>query len=359
MYEDLQDFSTSQTLFLSLFNYLYTNFCFLDNILYIVNNIATYRSRPAAIPCAQENNIWRIVMNIVIALLAAIVVVNGLYAFRLTMDLVKKRKEISEEKGNPIFLAIWGCGIFFLSTFGISDFALSTVMYRGRKLLDDQKLPGTLNTQSAIPVAVMALAYVSAVSVDPVTLILCIAAQMAGAYLGPRFVVKLPARFIRLFMGTGLLIAAVFILANKFNLIASGGEATSLSGAKLILAMVLLFVYGALNNVGIGSYAPTMATIYALGLNPAVAFPIMMGACTFSVPMGAMEFVRLGSYGRKITLFSSVFGIIGVLIAVFIVKSLNLAALQWVVAAVIVYAGVSMLWGDLKARKKIAVKGAE
>ncbi len=53
------------------------------------------------------------------------------------------------------------------------------------------------------------------------------------------------------------------------------------------------------------------------------------------VPVGGMEFVRLGQYARKITLFSSIFGILGVLAAVFIVKSLDTSMLQWVVAAVI------------------------
>ncbi len=335
--------------------------CFIDKQLFVIltifcllairfiYDVDIFRHLPVH---TVKSNFWSERMNIVIVLLAAILVVNGLYAFRLARDLVKHRKETAEEPGNPILLALWGAAIFFLSTFGISDFALSTVMYRSRKLVDDKNLPGTLNTQCAIPVAVMALAYISAVSVDPLTLILCIVAQMAGAYLGPRLVVKLSVKFIRMFMGIGLLVATAFILANKFNLIASGGIATSLSGGKLIAAIVLLFIYGALNNVGIGSYAPTMATIYALGLNPAVAFPIMMGACTFSVPMGAMEFVRLGSYGRKITFFSSLFGIIGVLIAVFIVKSLNLGALQWIVAAVIFYAGITMLWEELFSKKQ-------
>ena len=76
---------------------------------------------------------------------------------------------------------------------------------------------------------------------------------------------------------------------------------------------------------------------------PRIAFPVMMGACTFSVPVGGMEFVRLGQYGRKITLFSSVFGILGVLAAVFIVKSLDTSMLQWVVAAVILIAGLDLL----------------
>ncbi|WZU00935.1 hypothetical protein MGH68_15810 [Erysipelothrix sp. D19-032] len=57
------------------------------------------------------------------------------------------------------------------------------------------------------------------------------------------------------------------------------------------------------NNIGIGSYALTSATVYALGMSPLVAFPIMMGACTFSVPIGSMQFIKLDSYSRKITLF--------------------------------------------------------
>ena len=69
----------------------------------------------------------------------------------------------------------------------------------------------------------------------------------------------------------------------------------------------------------------------------------MMGACTFSVPLGAMEFVRLGAYGRKITFFVGLCGVVGVLAAVFVVKSLNLSMLQWVVAAVVLYSAVTLL----------------
>lgn len=235
-----------------------------------------------------------------------------------------------------------------LSTFGIPDFALSTIFYRLKKWCSDENLPGTLNTECAIPVAVMALCYISAIEVDRMTLLLLIVSQMVGSYFGPRLVVKLPVRGIRLFVGFGLMAAAFFIIAGKFGILPSGGSATRLTGGKLALGMALMTIYGALNNAGIGSYAPTMATIYALGLNPAVTFPVMMGACTFSVPIGAMEFVRLGHYSRKITLFTSIFGIVGVLVAVFIVKSLDTAMLLWIVAAVIFVASVQLLYTTLK-----------
>lgn len=156
---------------------------------------------------------------------------------------------------------------------------------------------------------------------------------------------------IKKFIITGLLVAAALLLLDKFGFMPSGGQEVGLHGWKLALLTVLSLIFGALNNVGIGSYALTMATAYALGLNPGVAFPIMMGACTFSVPVGSMQFVKFDRYSRKITLLTSTVGLIGVLIAVYIVKSLNVSMLQWVVVAVIVYAAVSMMMELAKGKR--------
>ncbi len=74
----------------------------------------------------------------------------------------------------------------------------------------------------------------------------------------------------------------------------------------------------------------------------------MMGACTFSVPVGSMQFVKLDSYSRKITLFASTAGVVGVLIAAFVVKSMDVSTLQWLVAAVIIYSAITMLISTFK-----------
>ncbi len=281
-------------------------------------------------------------------ILLLIVVVNGIFAIQFIRDLLKNKAAALKESGHSLFLAGWSVLVFFLSTFGVSDFALSTIVYRAKKLIPDKKLPGTLNTQCVVPVAVMALAYIAVISVDTLTLVLCIIAQVSGAYIGPGIVVRLPVKVIRKFIGTGLVIAALFITAGKVGILPAGGAATGLTGSNLMVAIIALFIFGALNNIGIGSYAPTMATIYALGLSPAVAFPIMMGACTFSVPIGSMQFIRFGQYGRKITFYTSTFGIIGVLVAVYVVKRLNVSLLQWVIAVVVLYAGLDILIRELR-----------
>ena len=284
-------------------------------------------------------------------LLSLIVIVNGYFLFVFVKDLISHKEAFKEEKGNMKALPFTSFIMFFLSTFGISDFAIGTVLYPKLGWTSMKKLPGTLNTQCVIPVAVMALSYISSVEVGIKTLAVCIIAQVIGAYVGPKFVVKLPEDTIKKFVGFGLIVAAFLIFAGQMEWIPSNGVSKELYGGKLILAAVLLFTYGALNNIGIGSFALTMVTVYLLGMDPIAAFPIMMGACTFSVPTGSVQFVKLDQYSRKITLFTSTFGVLGVLVAVFLVKSLDTYLLKWLVIFVLIYSSYTML---VEQKKKMA-----
>ena len=290
-------------------------------------------------------------INIVQVILILVVLVNGLFAIRFVLDVLQHKEELKEEPGNPVAMAIVSFFMFFLSTFGISDFAIGSSLYTKAKWVSDKKLPGTLNTECVIPVAVMALAYISSIEVGLLTLVTAIVCQVVGAYVSPRYVTKLPANQIKRFVAAGLFIAAGLILAGKFGIYPSGGELSSLEGGSLILFALLCMLFGALNNIGIGSYALTMATVYAMGLNPSIAFPIMMGACTFSVPIGSMQFIKLDSYSRKITLFTSTFGVLGVLVAAFVVKSLDVSALLWVVVVVVLYSAITMLKSSFNKEK--------
>ncbi|MHC9533495.1 sulfite exporter TauE/SafE family protein [Dellaglioa sp. BT-FLS60] len=282
-------------------------------------------------------------------LIAAIISVNFTFIYFFVRDLIKHKSDVMKEPASSIWTPITQIVIFFFSTFGISDFAISTAIFPKANWVSMKKLPGTLNAQDVIPIFVMSLAYITSISVGIKTLLVCIICQVMGAYIGPRFVVKLPERTIRSFVIVGLLVATMLIIAGKVGLITANGTATELFGWKLVVTGFLLFVYGALNNIGIGSFSLTMATVYAMGMDPIAAFPIMMGGCAFSLPIGSMQFIKLDQYSRKITLFS-VFGIIGVLIAVFLVKSINTSVIQWIVIVVLLYSAFSLYLGNKKTK---------
>jgi uncharacterized membrane protein YfcA len=231
----------------------------------------------------------------------------------------------------------------FFDTLGIGSFASTTAALKLRGLVADEKIPGTLNVGHTLPTIAQAFIFIAIVSVDLKTLVLLIGAAVLGSWLGAGFVADAPRRKIQIGMGAALLVAAALFLMQIFDKAPHGGEALGLSGWKLGAALAGNFVLGALMEVGVGLYAPCMILVSLLGMNPQSAFPIMMGSCAFLMPVGSMRFIRSECYSLRTALGLGIGAVPAVLIAAFLVKSLPLTALRWLVVAVVLYAAFSML----------------
>ena len=230
----------------------------------------------------------------------------------------------------------------FFDTLGIGSYATTTTMYRFWRIVDDEHIPGTLNVGHTMATVAQALIYITIVQVDFSTLFLLIVSAVAGAWLGASVVSALPKRQIQMGMGGALLAAALLMAMTALNLFPGGGEAVALAGGKLVVGCALNFLLGALMSLGIGLYAPCMIMISLLGMNPTAAFPIMMGSCAFLMPVGSAEFIRKGKYDLRAALGLAVGGVPAVLIAAYVVKSLPLVWVRWLVVVVVVYAGTSL-----------------
>jgi uncharacterized membrane protein YfcA len=149
-------------------------------------------------------------------------------------------------------------------------------------------------------------------------------------------------------MGIALLAAATLMLMTQLHLFPGGGEALGLRGARLGIGIAGNFLLGALMTLGIGLYAPCLILISLLGMAPTTAFPIMMGSCAFLMPVGSVRFIRSGSYSPRPAFGLAIGGVPAVLLAAFIVKSLPLAAVRWLVVAVVVYTATAMLRSAIK-----------
>ncbi|MBI3564864.1 MAG: sulfite exporter TauE/SafE family protein [Elusimicrobia bacterium] len=225
----------------------------------------------------------------------------------------------------------------FLDTLGIGSFAVTTTVYRLLGTTQDEHIPGTLNVGHAVPTFVEAFIFIAVVAIEGRTLVLMILAAVAGAWIGAGTVTSWPRRKIQLGMGGALLVAAAFFLMKNLGLFPPGGDALSLSGGKLALGLAGNFVFGALMPLGIGAYAPCMILVSLLGMNPQAAFPIMMGSCAFLMPVASVRFVRQERYSVGPALGLTLGGAPAVLVAAYIVKSLPLTTLRWLVIAVVVY----------------------
>jgi uncharacterized membrane protein YfcA len=231
----------------------------------------------------------------------------------------------------------------FLDTLGIGSFATTTSFFKLRSVVPDRLIPGTLNVGHTPPTVTQAFIYISIVAVEMRTLAAMIAAAVVGAWLGAGIVAGWPRRKVQIGMGAALLVAASLMVATQLKLFPGGGDALGVSGVRLGLAFAANFVLGALMTLGIGLYAPCMIVVSLLGMNPIAAFPIMMGSCAFLMPVGSLRFLRKDSYSLRPALGLALGGVPAVLLAAYIVKSLPLGAVRWLVIVVVVYTALMML----------------
>lgn len=244
----------------------------------------------------------------------------------------------------------------FFDTLGIGSFATTTSIFKLRGLVRDEKIPGTLNVGHTPPSVLEAFIYIAIVTVDPTTLFSMIAASSLGAWFGAGVVARWPRRAVQVGMGLALVGAAGLMLHSQLSADPAGGNDVGVTGVKLGIAVAANFMLGALMTLGIGLFAPCMILVTLLGMNPRVAYPIMMGSCVFLMPIGSIRFIRERSYNLKSALGLSIGGIPGVLIAAYIVKELSLRTVKWLVIVVVIYTAAMMLRSAMLERTRRPVE---
>lgn len=290
-------------------------------------------------------------MNPITALLTALGAVTVAFVGGWTRTVIAARRTGAGRPENPATDARFptalqialGAVTNFLDTLGIGSFATTTTAFRLWGMLSDRIIPGTLNVGHTLPTVVQAFVYTTVIPVDVLTLVSMIAAAVLGAWLGAGVVARWPKSKVQIGMGAALAAAALFMLMRQLSWFPPGSEEIGVRGTRLAIAVGGNFMLGALMTLGIGLYAPCMILVSLLGMSERTAFPIMMGSCAFLMPVGSFRFIREQSYSLRNALGLAIGGIPGVLVAAYIVKSLDLGTVRWLVIVVVLYTSVTML----------------
>lgn len=283
---------------------------------------------------------------IIRGLQAVSVILAAIFSYFMFKDMRKHKDRIS--KANPaLIFGVQGFTMFF-DTLGIGAYAPQTALWKIFKLVPDKLIPGTLNVASLIPQCVEALIFISIVKVDPVTLLILVVCCAVGANIGARFVGKFPEKTIQLIFGFGLIVVAGIMVLRQLGIWPSGGVAIGFAGWKLMVSAVLFFLLGICTACGIGAYAPMMAVCYTLGMSPRAAFPILFSSYTLLMPTAGFQFLKDGTYDIKVTIIGQIAGTVGVLLAAYLVKTLPLYVLTWLVVCVLIYTSAAMFVSAFK-----------
>jgi uncharacterized membrane protein YfcA len=288
--------------------------------------------------------VLRLLLLVPLGLLGVLFVVVFLRGIKRLRDRHNAERALQERVWPPSAAELFtGFITVFFDTLGIGCFAPTTALFRALRLVPDELIPGTLNVGHTLTSVMGAFIFIQFVPVATGTLVPMLAAAMLGAWFGAGIVSKLPRRAIRLGMGTALLTAATLMLLGVTGYLPAGGDALGLGGVRLGLAVAGNFIFGSLMTLGIGLYAPCMILVSLLGMNPIAAFPIMMGSCAYLMPVSSARFLRSERYSASAALGLSLGGVPALFIAAFLVKSLPITAIRWVVVVVVIYTGAMLL----------------
>jgi len=252
----------------------------------------------------------------------------------------------------PLLEAVgMGAVVCFFDTLGIGSFAPTTAWLKLRRLVPDRLIPSVLLVGLTLPAMAEAVIFlvILGVFVDPVLLIGCVIAVFLGAVVGVGLVARTRVWIIQTMVGVGLLSAATFYALSNLGLMPVGGTAASLPLPLMIVAIVANFVFGVLLNFGVGNYAPTLALLSLMGMNPRLCFPIMAGGAALASAGASVRHLSIGQVDLRIALGLAIGGVPAVLIAAFIVKSMPVEVLRWLVVVVVVYTASVMLRSALQA----------
>ena len=265
-------------------------------------------------------------------------------ALLLGVMILRRAARDSELGVRPEALGIGAVANFF-DTLGIGSFAPTIAWFRFRKMVPDKFIPLTMFIGYTIPAILQGVIFLAilGMQVDVWLLLGCIAALVTGGYLGVPIAAKSPVRLIQGIVGVALLVAAFFYVLSNLGMMPVGGTAASLPLPLALIAVAASFLFGILLSFGVGNYAPTLALLSLMGMDPRLAFPIMAASAGFGGVAAGVRCVNTVKLDWRIVLGLTVGAIPAVLVAAFIVKEMPLEMLRWLVAVVVTYAGITLL----------------
>ena len=237
-----------------------------------------------------------------------------------------------------------GAVVNFFDTFGISSFAQTTAWMKFRKMVPDRLIPPTMIAGLTPPAMAESIIFLIllGVRVDPVLLFGAAMATFVGGVVGAPLVVRARAWIVQMIVAIGLTMAGIAYVLGFLGMLPVGGTASSLPMGLTMVAIAVSFVLGLLANFGVGNYAPTLAILSLMGMDPHYCFPIMASGASLMGAGSSMRFIKVPEIDLRIVVSLALGGIPAVLIAALIVKKMDVDLLRHVITVVVFYTAVVM-----------------
>ena len=267
-----------------------------------------------------------------------------LWAAVLLRTILKQKQSLAGEPGKPLpVMFITEAIVYFLATMGISDFLMNTIVFNRCKSGDTAQLPGTVNLCAIVPGTVIAFTYLqTAEAIETATLIICTACMLAGTVFSAIFLTGIDGKKLKKIIGTALIFSMCALVVKMIVSAGTTGSASGLGGVRLVIAVVVCLICGALNMMGVPCKPTLTALFLLLGLSPMCTLTLVLVMCGLSPVVGGVKFIRSGKYHKKTVLAAAITGTATAVCGCLVMISLPALALNIVLLCVMLIAIVSM-----------------
>ena len=264
-----------------------------------------------------------------VAIILALLVVVYFFLNRSAEELSFKDK---------VKISIIGLISNFGDTIGIGSFATIIAMRQMMGVMkDDVRLIGTMNLQAMITALVQALIFLEFIPLDLKTLLISVAMITLGGFLSSLVTVNVKTATVHRVMLIAFIVTGVLLFLSQMNLLEIANTSREITGTRLVIFSVFMFIAGTLPAFGVGYYSLVKASMFLFGVNPIIAFPIMASASAFQMPITSITFIRKAKFYFKSTILLAAFGTLGVFLAAPIISMVSIHTLKWILFAVVVY----------------------
>jgi len=272
----------------------------------------------------------------------AFLALGFIWAVVLLRTILKQK--IIGEPGKPLpVMAVTEAVVYFIATMGISDFLMNTIVFNRFRSDDASKIPGTVNLCAIVPGTVIAFTYLkTAEPIETATLIICTACMLIGTVFAAVFLTNIDGKSIKKIIGIALVFSMGALIVKMIVSAGTTGSASSIHGVRLVIAIVVCLICGALNMMGVPCKPTLTALFLLLGLSPMCTLTLVLVMCGLSPIVGGAKFVKSGNYHKKTVLAAMTTGTVTAVAGCLIMITLPAMALNIILLIVMLVAIISM-----------------
>ena len=265
------------------------------------------------------------------------------------------RAAIDRRAAPTLEAVVLGAVVSFFDTLGIGSFAPTTAWLKFRRLVPDRLIPPTMLVGLTPPAMTESIIFLMllGVMVDPVLLVGCVLAVLVGGLVGAPLVHKTRVWIVQLVVAIGLSFAAIAYGMTNLHLFPGGGTACGLPLTLTIIAIVANFMFGVLLNYRRWQLCADIGRCSASWeWTPGSASRSWPGAAALMGAGAGTRHIQTGALDLRVVLGLAIGGIPAVFFAAYLVVTMPLELLRWMVLAVVLYAAAIMFRAAMLGRRE-------